>query len=81
MKNLKIIVAVGLVGLGAVAWGDTKTTYRDASGRVQGAETTDRYGKTTYRDASGRVQGLKRQIAMGIPHYRDSHGRVQGTKK
>ena len=44
----------------AVCMADTKTTYRDAQGRVQGTVTTDRYGKTTYRDAQGRVQGTKK---------------------
>ena len=39
---------------------ETKTTYRDAQGRVQGTVTTDRYGKTTYRDSMGRVQGTKK---------------------
>lgn len=60
MKNLKITVAVGLVGLCVAAWGDTKTTYRDAGGRVQGTETTDRHGKTTYRDSQGRIKGSKK---------------------
>ena len=60
MKHLKIVVAVGLVGLGIAAWGDEKTTYRDASGRVQATSTTDRYGKTTYRDYQGRVQGSRK---------------------
>lgn len=43
-----------------VCQADTKTTYRDAQGRIQGTVTTDRYGKTTYRDAQGRIQGTKK---------------------
>ena len=53
-----VAVAVGIVRA------DTKTTYRDAQGRVQGTVTTDRYGKTTYRDAQGRVHIPLLSIAL-----------------
>ena len=81
MKHLKIVVAVGLAGLGVAAWGDMKTTYRDASGRVQATSTTDRYGKTTYRDYQGRVQGTTTTDRYGKTTYRDASGRVSGAKK
>ena len=38
----------------------SKTTWRDASGRIQGTATTDRNGKTTYRDGSGRLIGTRK---------------------
>ena len=60
---------------------ETKTTYRDAQGRVQGTVTTDRYGKTTYRDAMGRVQGTETTDRYGKTTYRDAQGRVQGYKQ
>ena len=58
--NAKTIVCAVAALSGLAAWGDAKSTYRDASGRVQATETTDRYGKTTYRDASGRVSGSRK---------------------
>ena len=57
---MKKMTAIALVLAAAlVCHADTKTTWRDAQGRVQGTMTTDRYGKTTYRDSMGRVQGTK----------------------
>ena len=57
---MKKMTAIALVLAAAlVCRADTKTTWRDAQGRVQGTATTDRYGKTTYRDSMGRVQGTK----------------------
>ena len=53
-----ILTATIVIGA-VICHADSKTTYRDAQGRVQGTVTTDRYGKTTYRDAQGRVQGYK----------------------
>ena len=60
---------------------ETKTTYRDAQGRVQGTVTTDRYGKTTWRDGQGRVQGSATTDRYGKTTYRDAQGRVQGYKQ
>ena len=60
---------------------ETKTTYRDAQGRIQGTVTTDRYGKTTYRDAMGRVQGSATTDRYGKTTYRDAQGRIQGYKQ
>ena len=80
MRNLKFIVVVGLVVASAIAWGDTKTTYRDASGRIQGTVTTDRYGKTTYRDYQGRVQATKTTDKYGKTTYRDASGHVTRTE-
>ena len=57
MKKTTAIVLILAAAL--VCRADTKTTWRDAQGRVQGTATTDRYGKTTYRDSMGRVQGTK----------------------
>ena len=57
---MKITTAVALILAAAfVCHAETKTTWRDAQGRVQGSATTDRYGKTTYRDSMGRVTGTK----------------------
>ena len=36
MNKIKTIVAVGMVCVGVMAHADTKTTYRDAQGRIQG---------------------------------------------
>ena len=58
MKNIAIAIVLAVAAV-AVCRADTKTTWRDAQGRVQGTMTTDSYGKTTYRDAQGRVQGYK----------------------
>lgn len=61
MNNAKKTILTAVVAaMAAICMADTKTTYRDAQGRVQGTVTTDRYGKTTYRDAQGRVQGTKK---------------------
>ena len=57
--NGKISIIAAFACAATIAQADTKTTWRDAQGRVQGTATTDRYGKTTYRDAQGRVQGTK----------------------
>ena len=57
MKKSTAIMLILAAAL--VCHADTKTTWRDAQGRVQGTATTDRYGKTTYRDSMGRVQGTK----------------------
>ena len=57
MRKTTAIVLILAAAL--VCRADTKTTWRDAQGRVQATETTDRYGKTTYRDSMGRVQGTK----------------------
>jgi preprotein translocase subunit SecG len=57
MNKTAMIVAAAFAGIAMFAHADTKTTYRDAQGRIQGTKTTDRYGKTTYRDGMGRIQG------------------------
>ena len=81
MNNAKkMIVAAAMAAAVAVCMADTKTTYRDAQGRVQGTVTTDRYGKTTWRDAQGRVQGSATTDRYGKTTYRDAQGRVQGSK-
>ena len=58
-NTAKTIMAAALAVCVAVCLANTKTTYRDSMGRLQGTATTDRYGKTTYRDAQGRMQGTK----------------------
>ena len=58
-NTVKTFVLVAVTAVTTICMADTKTTYRDAQGRIQGTVTTDRYGKTTYRDAQGRVQGTK----------------------
>ena len=78
MKKTTAIMLILAAAL--VCHADTKTTWRDAQGRVQGTMTTDRYGKTTWRDAQGRVQGTATTDRYGKTTYRDSMGRVQGTK-
>lgn len=57
----------------------SKTTYRDASGRTTGSATTNSSGKTTYRDASGRTTGTSTTNAQGKTTYRDASGRTTGT--
>ena len=80
INGVKLAVAVGMTCLGTLAFADSKTTYRDAQGRIQGTQTTDRYGKTTYRDAMGRVQGTQTTDRYGKTTFRDAQGRIQGTK-
>ena len=75
----KYLVAFAILS-SVVCMADTKTTWRDAQGRVQGSMTTDRYGKTTYRDAQGRLQGSATTDRYGKTTYRDSMGRVTGSK-
>ena len=59
-KTTKILTAtIACLALAGTCLADTKTTYRDAQGRLQGTATTDKSGKTTYRDAQGRLQGTK----------------------
>ena len=58
-NTAKTIMAAALAVCAAVCLANTKTTYRDSMGRLQGTATTDNYGKTTYRDAQGRMQGTK----------------------
>ena len=59
-KTWRFALAIAVAAATSVCMADTKTTYRDAQGRIQGTATTDRYGKTTYRDAQGRVQATKK---------------------
>ena len=79
MKKTTAIMLILAVAL--VCHADTKTTWRDAQGRVQGTMTTDRYGKTTYRDSMGRTQGTSTTDKYGKTTYRDAQGRVRGTRK
>lgn len=59
MKTMKVIAGAVVVGMGLMVNADTKTTWRDSLGRIQGTEQTDRNGKITYRDAQGRIIGTK----------------------
>ena len=47
MKKTTAIMLILAAAL--VCHADTKTTWRDAQGRVQGTMTTDRYGTTMAR--------------------------------
>ena len=59
-KTTKILAtAIACLALAGTCLADTKTTYRDAQGRLQGTKTTTTSGKTTYRDSMGRVTGTK----------------------
>ena len=78
-KFAKVILGAALVVTVLTCRAETKTTYRDAQGRIQGTVTTDRYGKTTYRDAMGRVQGSQTTDRYGKTTYRDASGRVRAT--
>ena len=75
----RMMLSVTMAAMAAVCMADTKTTYRDAQGRVQGTVSTDRYGTTTYRDSMGRLQGTATTDSSGKVTYRDSMGRLQGT--
>ena len=75
----KTLVVALFAVMGIAGFADTKTTYRDAMGRVQGTQTTDSYGRTTYRDAMGRVQGTRTTDSYGRTTYRDAQGRIQGS--
>ena len=81
MNKITIAIVLGIAVVGATVRADTKITYRDSMGRIQGTVTTDRYGKTTVRDAQGRIQGTATTDRYGKTTYRDAQGRIQGTKK
>ena len=78
MKNIALVAIA--IFTASVCLADTKTTYRDSMGRVQGTKTTDNYGKTTYRDSMGRLQGTSTTDRYGKTTYRDAQGRIQGSK-
>ena len=80
MKAKTTILAVALATGSIICHADTKTTWRDAQGRLQGTMTTDNYGKTTWRDSMGRLQGTATTDKNGKTTYRDAQGRLQGTK-
>lgn len=63
----------------SIASAQSKTTYRDASGRTTGSATTNSSGKTTYRDSSGRTTGSSSTNSSGKTTYRDASGRTTGT--
>ena len=71
MNTMKILTVTLVLGLCSTVLADTKITYRDSMGRLQGTATTDSYGKTTYRDAQGRLQGTKTTDSYGKTTYRD----------
>ena len=79
MNKVTVAIVLGIAVVGATVRADTKTTYRDSMGRIQGTVTTDRYGKTTYRDAMGRIQGTEQTDKYGKTTWRDAQGRIQGT--
>lgn len=79
MKKTLVVALFAVMGI--VGFADTKTTYRDAMGRVQGTQTTDSYGRTTYRDAQGRIQGSSTTDRNGRTTYRDAQGRIRGSQK
>ena len=81
MTYLKLSMALAVTCVGMAVFSQTKTTYRDSMGRIQGTVTTDRYGKTTYRDSMGRIQGTATTDRYGKTTYRDAQGRIQGSKK
>ena len=68
---IKTFAFVAVTAAVAICQADTKTTYRDAQGRIQGTVTTDRYGKTTYRDSMGRIQASQTTDRYGKTTYRD----------
>ena len=80
MNMKKILVGALFTVLACAVFADTRTTYRDAMGRVQGTVSTDRYGTTTYRDNLGRVQGTETTDRYGKTTYRDAGGRVMRTE-
>lgn len=55
----KAVVVAVAVACAIAGHADTKVTYRDAQGRLQGTATTDCSGKTTCRDSMGRLKGTK----------------------
>ena len=81
MNNLTFAVVLGIAVVGAMVRADEKITYRDSMGRIQGAVTTDRYGKTTYGDFMGRIQRTEQTDRYGKTTRRDAMGRIQGAKR
>jgi hypothetical protein len=71
-----ITLAVSSIGIVSA---QSKTTYRDSSGRTTGSATTNSSGKTTYRDSSGRTTGSATTNSSGKTTYRDASGRTTGT--
>jgi len=76
----KLLAAMMAVAAFSACMADTKTTYRDSMGRLQGTVTTDSNGKTTWRDAQGRLQGTATTDRNGKTTYRDAQGRMTGSK-
>ena len=81
MNSIKIFALACAVCACGLLSAQSRTTYRDSMGRVQGTKQTDSYGKTTYRDAMGRVTGTSTTDSSGRTTYRDAMGRVTGTKQ
>ena len=81
MNSIKIFALACAVCACGLLSAQSRTTYRDSMGRVQGTKQTDSYGRTTYRDSMGRVQGTKQTDSYGRTTYRDAMGRVTGTKQ
>ena len=81
MKTLLSIVSslILLISSVGIASAQSKTTYRDASGRTTGSSTTNSSGQTTYRDASGRTTGSATTNSSGKTTHRDASGRTTGT--
>ena len=81
VNRIKVALAVGVVCAGLFAFANNNMTFRDAQGRIQGTQTTDRNGNTTFRDAQGRIQGTSTTDRNGNTTFRDAQGRIQGTKR
>ena len=81
MKVVLTICAAITLALSSIsiASAQSKTTYRDSSGRTTGSATTNSSGKTTYRDASGRTKGTASTSSSGKTTYRDASGRTTGS--
>lgn len=56
----------------------SKTTFRDAQGRMTGTATQSNVGKTTFRDAQGRMTGTSTTSGTNTT-CRDAQGRISGT--
>jgi hypothetical protein len=80
MNTIRMTILAAAAAIAFAAAADTKTVWRDSSGRVLGTATTDRYGKTTYRDSMGRTQGTSSTDSYGKTTYRDAMGRLHGSR-
>lgn len=80
LLSFLIMCSIGLV-LSEAAVAQSKTTYKDSSGRTTGSSRTDNSGKTTYASPSGQTTGSSRTDNSGKTTYYSPSGQTTGSSK